>query len=994
MRIYALLGSLALLFSSLPTSSLLAQTLRDGIQVDYDMDVELIPASHQLKVKGSFTLRNTSPWVIDSIPVQLFANGYSGRNTPFAKQLAGFGSAKMYFAKDSDLGGYDSLGFDESRLQKVFQPDPELIWLIPSVALAPGDTLRVPFHYRLRIPAIDSRLGRKGQAYYLTQWYPKVALRDTAGWHPMPYLELGEYYQTFGRYDVRISVPTNGMVAASGTLINPEGQAARTARVLLSQAQNHGLDSLQYGDGLSTFHYTADLLPDFAWFCSPDFMVQEHSQPVAGKTHMTYAYFPPSEAAVWKDASLYLGRALHFVDSLLAPYPYPQMTAVSAPKLAGGGMEYPMITLIGATGDTVGLDAVLAHETFHNWFALSLASNERRHAWLDEGLTTWLEGKYMRRYHPPRYGKSQGPWSRINYLGLEGLAYMGIDPHPDYPLDELPNEAAYFLSAYAKPGVLFGYAEAAMGTEAFIRGIRDYINSWTHRNPGPQDLKESLAAEAQVDWLFEALLHPHKGPDYKIERVWRDSLGWQAQVRNRGDLASPLLLAPMQGDALLSSIDVHQGFLGRDTVRLAYQQDFERLAIDPEIASHEIRRSNNYYSPGAAFPRLESLRLRFLTDFGKPTRSPVSLLPVLSYNAGAGFMLGLAAHNFSLKFPRTRFWAMPLVGFDNATINGLAGLRHRVSGKTGQGFELWDFYADGRRFAYYKPEAYDFSDRFNRLKIGSSILLPLEGSSPSSLRLYGQAFFVKQTFARGLDASQGLFDENSRSYSLLQTGLEWTRSQTLHPFTSKFQFETGSEYGRLTGSFEFSRLFSRKGLRFSGRTFAGALLWIDEPTPNVRLLPNGISGFLVNQYDYTFEHWIVNRERSNAQTWVRDGSLSIPFLLPVPWSDEWLLSQSLVMDIWSLGGPLALLKAQAYADVAFYPGNDFVDRDWVSPATGGLRIAVLEDVLLLNLPLANSSLIRESLAFSSVSANYWDRISFQLRLNMLDPDQLLNRFLR
>src|SRR5206468_2382865 len=42
------------------------------------------------------------------------------------------------------------------------------------------------------------------------------------GWHPMPYLELGEFYSEFGSFDVRITVPQGYVVAATGELQNEE----------------------------------------------------------------------------------------------------------------------------------------------------------------------------------------------------------------------------------------------------------------------------------------------------------------------------------------------------------------------------------------------------------------------------------------------------------------------------------------------------------------------------------------------------------------------------------------------------------------------------------------------------------------------------------------------------------------------------------------------------------------------------------------------------
>ncbi len=49
------------------------------------------------------------------------------------------------------------------------------------------------------------------------------------------------------------------------------------------------------------------------------------------------------------------------------------------------------------------LDDVITHEVGHNWFYGILASNERDHPFLDEGLNSYYEMRYMKQY----YGSSE-----------------------------------------------------------------------------------------------------------------------------------------------------------------------------------------------------------------------------------------------------------------------------------------------------------------------------------------------------------------------------------------------------------------------------------------------------------------------------------------------------------------------------------------------------------------------------------------------------------
>ena len=56
----------------------------------------------------------------------------------------------------------------------------------------------------------------------------------------------------------------------------------------------------------------------------------------------------------------------------------------------GGGMEYPMMIFCGARRDERGLYGVTTHEIGHNWFPMTVNTDERRHAWMDEGFNSFI----------------------------------------------------------------------------------------------------------------------------------------------------------------------------------------------------------------------------------------------------------------------------------------------------------------------------------------------------------------------------------------------------------------------------------------------------------------------------------------------------------------------------------------------------------------------------------------------------------------------------
>jgi hypothetical protein len=190
--------------------------------VSYKIDVALDDKTHFLNAFETIEYTNNSNVALTSVYFHIWPNAYKDETTQLYKQMLDDGSTKLYYANEQQRGYIDSLDFyvDNKKAEfHLLKDSIDIMLLTLNEPLFPGKKIIITTPFRVKIPdASFSRMGHNGQAYYITQWYPKPAVYDQFGWHQMPYLNQGEFYSEFGDFDVHITLPANYTVAATGDL--------------------------------------------------------------------------------------------------------------------------------------------------------------------------------------------------------------------------------------------------------------------------------------------------------------------------------------------------------------------------------------------------------------------------------------------------------------------------------------------------------------------------------------------------------------------------------------------------------------------------------------------------------------------------------------------------------------------------------------------------------------------------------------------------------
>lgn len=481
-------------------------------QANYQIQVRLNDTTHSLDGTVSIQYINNSPDTLHFLWIHLWPNAYKNESTAFGEQTLLEGNLDFYFSKADEKGYINRLQFTAHGLPATLKDHPthiDIAQLQLPIPLLPGQQLqlRTPFHVQL--PALFSRSGQRKQFYAVAQWFPKIAMYDADGWHPMPYLSVGEYYSNFGNYDVHITLPDNYVVAATGDLQSAAEKAwmlkKKSAPVVSAPVKKELFKTGKQPEPfpvpassrkMKTLHFIANNVVDFAWSADKRFIVKHDTCNIANRTIDVWNYVLPEDAERWQQTISFTKRALRFYSQQLGAYPYPQVSVVASPGSEADGMEYPMITLLNVTlKNEAMLDQIIAHEVGHNWLQGILASNERNHAWMDEGMNTFVERKYMQTYY-----QHTNKGAKVPADFMQVLQQLYVSRHEDVPIINTPDTVfplTHYPAVYNKAADWMELLEKRIGKNNMQVLMQQYFQQWQFKHPSPQAFQQMAESVTQ-----------------------------------------------------------------------------------------------------------------------------------------------------------------------------------------------------------------------------------------------------------------------------------------------------------------------------------------------------------------------------------------------------------------------------------------------------------------------------------------------------------------
>lgn len=994
-------------------------------EVNYTINASLNDEKHEIYANILIEYINNSPDELNFIWFHLWPNAYKNNHTPLGKQLLADGNKKFYYASLKERGWIDSLSFKVNGQEVKTEPGSsiDILKLVLNKPLAPGQKINISTPYKLHIPIGSfSRFGHIEQQYQITQWYPKPAVYDRYGWHPMPYLNQGEFYSEFGNFDVHITLPKNYVVGATGTLVNG---ADETAWLLQKVEETQKISTFDKKDDAfpasssekKTLHYTAQNVHDFAWFCDKRYHVL-HDEVILPKTQKkvdTWVMFTNSYGDYWKKAAKYVSDAIYYYSLWNGDYPYPHATAVDGALSAGAGMEYPMITVIGASNSDAMLDQVIAHEVGHNWFYGILASNERDHAWMDEGVNSFNEKRYMEIKYPKDSADGiasiTGSSNIFNIQKLLGLKNLDEQTLTDLayrfnqvqkktqPMDLKASEYTtinYGTVVYGYSAIVLKYLQNYLGENLYDQCAKAYYEKWKFKHPYPEDMKQvyEQVSEKDLSWFFDQIIPTTKHIDYKICSVKKSLcpesfIGdcWEVKIKNKGNINAPLPISCLKNNKIVST-NWYNSAPGTSTVKI-YTMNFDQVKIDAQNYMPDMNRQNNTYKMYGIFKMVEPFQLKTLGLLPNTNKTQLFWIPTIGWNQNDKFMLGAALYNNLLPEKKLEFVVMPMYSFNNKDIKGGAKIHYNLH---------FDQFIQTLRIGV-KAERYAYSSLLHNLnynKIAPEIYIEFRKkqlNSPWKHSISLRQINIYSDEAVPVNGHFSIIPVYKRVPTLNQYAdaiYTVANNRKINPFSASVYMQQSylqDKFTKASVNVNYHWGFKKANSGFDFRYYAAAFLSGKNGNPKYalyssdgpRYIGNGVFDYL---YDYTYLDRSGTRGLLSHQYSESGGGLKVG--TPIGASNTWITTLSIKYK------PPVKIPVKFFADIAVSPNKVLANQVLYD---GGLCFNLIQNIMEVYLPLIVSDNINKSFEKSYPKIKGFNKnlnmIRFTFNIQKLNPFELV-----
>ncbi len=438
----------------------------------YEIFAQYDEQEKTLTCQQSVEYFNNSQTALESVSFFVYANAFSEGQKPVSTAYK-----DRAYPDGESFGGIKFLSIEvegESATREM--KTPSILSVELEEEIFPDESVQIDLNYTISLANINHRLGVGEKAVNFGNFCPIACVyQNGEGFVENQFSANGDpFFSDISNFEVEFVCDKDFVVASTGD-------------VLSSSVENDK----------QNLKIRANKVRDFAIVISKDF--QKISKQVGG-VEVNYFFYDDQEAEKHLQTSV---DALTTFQTLIANYPYKQLSVVQT-NFCFGGMEYPNLVMISDDlSDSQTVDYVIVHEIAHQWWYGMVGSNQFLEAWVDEGLTEFscalfyernqsyaLEYEAIMENAKNTYKKFVEIYSKIN---------GNVDESMNRALTQFATEPEYVNCTYTKGMLLFDSLRHTMSNKKFLRCLKDYFAKFCFNNATASGLIESFSASAHVN---------------------------------------------------------------------------------------------------------------------------------------------------------------------------------------------------------------------------------------------------------------------------------------------------------------------------------------------------------------------------------------------------------------------------------------------------------------------------------------------------------------
>lgn len=553
----------------------------------YTIDAALDDHAHVLRAQERIEFRNTASAQLERLYLELLPNAFRDAHTAYAREVVRLPWAlnPLEWIPWGSRRGFMTIGFVRVGGREAAFTVRETVMEVPLASpLGPGDALEMEIGFEVKLPVLQRALGFRGTNYVMGLWFPKLAVPDTAGWRGPEQPADYDFYADYGSYDVRITLPGDVVVAATGDL----------AEITLNP------------DGTATRRWRAEHVRSFGWVADRQYRVKRVTW---NDVTVEYLYVGEDHPSI--DSIIATTRAaLNYYSSRYGPYLHRTLVIAEAKALGSGigGIAHSRLIVM-----PVGLrrwpfsaslyQGALAHEIAHQWWGMAAGAREGRDAWLDEAMAEFAARDFERdresRSARPPTERAGVAGRRAEYLYQAEAGFDRKILQPDSAFGDLEARAA---AVYGKASFVLDMLQYLVGRDTLDAILHAFAERYRYRTARTADfvaLAESVSGR-DLKWFFDQWLDGTATCDYSIEGVAtaaRPGGGYRSvvTVRRNGGIVMPVEVEITLEDGTV----LRRVWDGRERSHELVIDSAPRVqgaVLDPDGRLLETRRFNNFYS--------------------------------------------------------------------------------------------------------------------------------------------------------------------------------------------------------------------------------------------------------------------------------------------------------------------------------------------------------------------------------------------------------------